>query len=583
MLPQDQDSVAFKVKKKKEKTFIVAAAPADNEDDNKQQQPQVVIKRKSKIKKILPSSEVTVSSSSTRKSKIKKILPASNSEVNNHNSSQSVEEDPNQKCHAKKKKKRPSIEALMSTSSSHVRKERIRSRSSEGLIPSGSSHVRKERIRSRSNEGLMPSGSSHIRKEQKTSLIRSNNLEQILAQPKKGDGKKKVLRRSRSSEQLRAVTDHSKLQPSSRTNANAITFTKKKLIRHKSDGKLHVPRAASFHASSFETESSDDDDDDDDDSDDSSECTFENEESESDEEVPLAPVKVALPRVTLSKSTMSKKKKQQQDNNDELAKSIHDELQHQPTSMAELASARHEEQLKQRDEQIVALQKQKTAMTTQHKALETVYKNLEEKLTAEKIASTKLLAEKDLEIQELNATVQRVMEFDGGGGDSHLQGDLILAKTKIQGLESMVEKVQKERNELETKCKILQETNNVLMEKQVNQTDNLAMENEDLKSEMDFKDETIEHLMGQLKDVKKKNKDGSAFTSEHEPQQRPPARRMMIRRGSFGILGGYGGGGGTTTTEASTTDETDQPRRRPPARSRSADGFNLLNMSLHNR
>eukprot|EP00339_Tiarina_fusa_P009910 CAMPEP_0117078914 /NCGR_PEP_ID=MMETSP0472-20121206/55651_1 /TAXON_ID=693140 ORGANISM="Tiarina fusus, Strain LIS" /NCGR_SAMPLE_ID=MMETSP0472 /ASSEMBLY_ACC=CAM_ASM_000603 /LENGTH=441 /DNA_ID=CAMNT_0004805873 /DNA_START=143 /DNA_END=1463 /DNA_ORIENTATION=+ len=125
------------------------------------------------------------------------------------------------------------------------------------------------------------------------------------------------------------------------------------------------------------------------------------------------------------------------------------------------------------------------------------------------------IAEKNKEINELSDTVDRILEAErkvegygfGGSGASkssateeRLREELRLANAKVQTLEKCLSDKQEETQKIQMELSCYRDSSKSSAVKTVEAS--LQKENADLQEKIKFKDETIEHLMDQLKNMK---------------------------------------------------------------------------------
>ena len=193
----------------------------------------------------------------------------------------------------------------------------------------------------------------------------------------------------------------------------------------------------------------------------------------------------------------------------------------------------NQEEAEDAKKKVEELQAQLKAMERQNHALQTVNDNLQSKLRIQKLDSDRLLEERDKEIKELNETVDKIMVDGSRSGSSN---------SLVAAIEKDLATIKEQKNQIEIKLKVA--------------NDKLAKNDKEWESKMKFKDETIDHLMQQLKKVKQK--DSSIDGSEHKMptgrarkrlnassedllhhNNRGPTGSGVPRQGSFGCLANY--------------------------------------------
>ena len=197
--------------------------------------------------------------------------------------------------------------------------------------------------------------------------------------------------------------------------------------------------------------------------------------------------------------------------------------------------------LKIAEDQMAIQQKRNEIIAKQFRVLEEQFKSLQEKhsdLQQEHRVSlknhSKEIIDKDKEIKDLNKTVERVMEFQTSNdigvsnrsdnknsrarNDYLIQGQLLLEQNKVTALQKTVATLEEEKGKMAKELKSYRGVGGE--ETQQEKNFKLQEENEDQKNKMKFKDDTIQHLMEQLKTLKlaSSNIDGSSAHRETAPK-----------------------------------------------------------------
>jgi len=157
------------------------------------------------------------------------------------------------------------------------------------------------------------------------------------------------------------------------------------------------------------------------------------------------------------------------------------------------------------------------------------------------------IAEKNKEINELSDTVDRILEAErkvegygfGGSGASkssateeRLREELRLANAKVQTLEKCLSDKQEETQKIQMELSCYRDSSKSSAVKTVEAS--LQKENADLQEKIKFKDETIEHLMDQLKNMKSGGGAGSGGA-----KSAVQARVADMDRSGHGMMGGF--------------------------------------------